>query len=172
LITCFGADGKKNPGSRNNRFTTFGGLLGSNGSFVEGSVVQLAGYDHGIQYIACGLGTLAETAADDFGWNLGDPGSSSGSTVTVLFQGFSSSRKLILTGALGTILRFLSSVLGVYMVQLQAITGKGHREYLDLSAHRRHYGDQGNQGRTIQTVAAIIRRMNPEVPKYPINNRR
>lgn len=122
MITCFGADGKKNPGSRNNRFTTFGGLLGSNGSFVEGSVVQLAGYDHGIQYIACGLGTLAETAADDFGWNLGDPGSSSGSTVTVLFQGFSSSRKLILTGALGTILRFLSSVLGVYMVKLQAKT--------------------------------------------------
>jgi hypothetical protein len=37
LITCFGADGKKNPGSRNNRFTTFGGLLGSNGSFAEGN---------------------------------------------------------------------------------------------------------------------------------------
>ena len=40
-------------------------LLSSNGSLAEGSVVELTGYDHGVQHVAGGLGAFAETGADD-----------------------------------------------------------------------------------------------------------
>ena len=61
-------------------------LLNSNGILVEGSVIQLTGYDHGVQHVAGGLGAFAETGADDFDRNLGDPSSSSGSAEVVLLH--------------------------------------------------------------------------------------
>ena len=61
-------------------------LLSSNGILVEGSVIQLTGYDHGVQHVAGGLGAFAETGADDFDRNLGDPSSSSGSAEVVLLH--------------------------------------------------------------------------------------
>ena len=61
-------------------------LLSGNGDLVEGSVVQLTGHDHGAQYVARGLGALAETGADDFDRNLGDLGGSSGSAEVVLLH--------------------------------------------------------------------------------------
>ena len=36
-------------------------LLSSNGILVEGSDIQLTGYDHGVQHVAGGLGAFAET---------------------------------------------------------------------------------------------------------------
>ena len=61
-------------------------LLGSNGSLAEGSVVELTGYDHGVQHVAGGLGTLAETGANVFDRNLGDLGGSGGGTEVVLLH--------------------------------------------------------------------------------------
>ena len=61
-------------------------LLSSNGSLAEGSVVELTGYDHGVQHTTIGLGAFAEVGADDFDWNLGDPSSSSGSAEVVLLH--------------------------------------------------------------------------------------
>ena len=61
-------------------------LLNSNGILVEGSVIQLTGYDHGVQHVAGGLGAFAETGADDFDRNLGDLGGSGGGAVIVLLH--------------------------------------------------------------------------------------
>ena len=60
----------------------------SNGfsGLVEGSVIQLTGYDHGVQHVAGGLGAFAETGADDFDRNLGDLGGSGGGAVIVLLH--------------------------------------------------------------------------------------
>ena len=56
-------------------------LLSSNGCLAVCSVVELTGYDHGVQHVASGLGAFAETGADDFDRNLGDLGGSGGGTV-------------------------------------------------------------------------------------------
>ena len=61
-------------------------LLSSNGSLAVCSVVELTGYDHGVQHVASGLGAFAETGADDFDRNLGDLGGSGGGTVIVLLH--------------------------------------------------------------------------------------
>ena len=61
-------------------------LLSNNGILMEGSVIQLTGYDHGVQHVAGGLGTLAETGTNVFDRNLGDVGGSSGGTVIVLLH--------------------------------------------------------------------------------------
>ena len=61
-------------------------LLSSNGSLAEGSVVELTGYDHGVQHVASRLGAFAETGANVFDRNLGDPNSSSGSAEIVLLH--------------------------------------------------------------------------------------
>ena len=61
-------------------------LLSSNGSLAVCSVVELTGYDHGVQHVAGGLGTLAETGANVFDRNLGDLGGSSGSAEVVLLH--------------------------------------------------------------------------------------
>ena len=61
-------------------------LFNGNGGFAEGSIVQLLGDDHGVQYVACGLNAFAETGADDFNRNLGDLGGSSGSAEVVLLH--------------------------------------------------------------------------------------
>ena len=61
-------------------------LLGSNGSLAECSVIQLTGYDHGVQHVAGGLGTLAETGANVFDRNLGDLGGSGGGAVIVFLH--------------------------------------------------------------------------------------
>ena len=61
-------------------------LLSNNGILVEGSVIQLTGYDHGVQHVAGGHGAFAETGADDFDRNLGDLGGSSGSAEVVLLH--------------------------------------------------------------------------------------
>ena len=53
-------------------------LLSSNGSLAVCSVIQLTGYDHGVQHVTGGLGAFAETGADDFNRNLGDLGGSGG----------------------------------------------------------------------------------------------
>jgi len=59
-------------------------LLSSNGSLTEGSVVQLAGNDHGVQHTTIGLGAFAEVGADDFDRNLGDLGGSGASREIIL----------------------------------------------------------------------------------------
>ncbi len=41
-------------------------LLSNNGILMEGSVIQLTGYDHGVQHVAGGLGAFAETGTGDF----------------------------------------------------------------------------------------------------------
>ena len=61
-------------------------LLSSNGILMEGSVIQLTGYDHGVQHFAGGLGAFAETGADDFDRNLGDLGGSGGGAIIVLLH--------------------------------------------------------------------------------------
>ena len=61
-------------------------LLNSNGILVEGSVIQLTGYDHGVQHTTIGLGAFAEVGADDFNRNLGDLGGSGGGAVIVLLH--------------------------------------------------------------------------------------
>ena len=61
-------------------------LLSSSGCLAVCSVVELTGYDHGVQHVASGLGAFAETGADDFDRNLGDLGGSSGSAEVVLLH--------------------------------------------------------------------------------------
>ena len=61
-------------------------LLSSNGILTEGSVIQLTGYDHGVQHVAGGLGAFAETGADDFDRNLDDLGGSGGGDIIVLLH--------------------------------------------------------------------------------------
>ena len=61
-------------------------LLSSNGRLAVCSVIQLTGYDHGVQHVAGGLGAFAETGADDFDRNLGDLGGSDGGAIIVLLH--------------------------------------------------------------------------------------
>ena len=61
-------------------------LLSSNGSLAVCSVIQLTGYDHGVQHVAGGLGAFAETGANVFDRNLGDLGGRGGSAVIVLLH--------------------------------------------------------------------------------------
>ena len=61
-------------------------LFSSNGSLTEGSVVELTGNDHGVQYTTIGLGAFAEVGANVFDRNLGDLGGSGGGAVIVLLH--------------------------------------------------------------------------------------
>ena len=61
-------------------------LLSSNGSLAVCSVIQLTGYDHGVQHVAGGLGAFAETGTNDFDRNLGDLGGGGGGAVIVLLH--------------------------------------------------------------------------------------
>ena len=61
-------------------------LLSSSGCLAVCSVVELTGYDHGVQHVASGLGAFAETGADDFDRNLGDLGGSGGGAIIVLLH--------------------------------------------------------------------------------------
>ena len=106
--------------------TLFLRLLGSNGSLAEGSIVQLAGNDDRVQNLALGLGAFTETGADDFDRNLGDLGGSSGSAEVVLLHDD------FLLGKFYSEMRpenpqDCSFVFGVYLVELQVMTGRGHR---------------------------------------------
>ena len=101
-------------------------LLSGNGSLAEGSVVQLASHDYGIQHVARGLGALAETGTDDFDRNLGDLGGSSGSAVIVLLHDDFLLRKLF-SEMRPENPQDCSFVFGVYLVELQVTTGRGHR---------------------------------------------
>ena len=110
----------------------------SNGILVEGSVIQLTGYDHGVQHVAGGLGAFAETGADDFDRNLGDLGGSGGGAVIVLLHDDFLLKEILFRRPPGRTRRFLSFVLGAYMVELQVMTGKGHREIsFDFLQHQK-----------------------------------
>ena len=61
-------------------------LLSSSGCLAVCSVVELTGYDHGVQHVASGLGAFAETGTNDFDRNLGDLGGSGGGAVIVLLH--------------------------------------------------------------------------------------
>ena len=110
-------------------------LLSNNGILVEGSVIQLTGYDHGVQHVAGGHGAFAETGADDFDRNLGDLGGSGGGAVIVLLHDDFLLKEILFRRPPGRTRRFLSFVLGAYMVELQVMTGKGHREISFEIAH-------------------------------------
>ena len=113
-------------------------LLSNNGILVEGSVIQLTGYDHGVQHVAGGLGAFAETGADDFDRNLGDLGGSGGGAVIVLPHDDFLLKEILFRRPPGRTRRFLSFVLGAYMVELQVKTGKGHREIsFDFLQHQK-----------------------------------
>ena len=102
-------------------------LLSSSGCLAVCSVVELTGYDHGVQHVAGGLGAFAETGTNDFDRNLGDLGGSGGGAVIVLLHDDFLLKEILFRRPPGRTRRFLSFVLGVYMVELQVMTGKGHR---------------------------------------------
>ena len=113
-------------------------LLSSNGSLAVCSVIQLTGYDHGVQHVAGELGAFAETGTNDFDRNLGDLGGSGGGAVIVLLHDDFLLKEILFRRPPGRTRRFLSFVLGAYMIELQVMTGKGHREIsFDFLQHQK-----------------------------------
>ena len=105
-------------------------LLSSNGSLAVCSVVELTGYDHGVQHVAGGFGALAETGANVFDRNLGDLGGSGGGAVIVFLHDDFLLRKFYSEMHPEKNPQDCSFVLGAYMVELQVMIDVGYRTLL------------------------------------------